>query len=188
MEANDSYSFPLYHRIGQVARPVIAPRYWIVIVLIAAILLYTPFLFSGFFQDDYGFRLNFSPEAYEKLNVPEEVILNSPVNLYGFSSGGSTRFAFQLDLRPDKDQLLPALILTDVGLGLQPVAGHAPADAHSQPVVVLPADPSGLPVVPKHIRQRRRSWDQHPAARSRRCVHRPGGLDQQPARRDCHGL
>ena len=97
MEAKDSYSFPLYHRIGQVARPVIASRYWIVIVLIAAILLYTPFLFSGFFQDDYGFRLNFSPEAYEKLNVPEEVILNSPVNLYGFSSGGSTRFAFQLD-------------------------------------------------------------------------------------------
>jgi hypothetical protein len=97
MEAKDSYSFLLYHRIVQVARPVIASRYWIVIVLMAAILLYTPFLFSGFFQDDYGFRLNFSPEAYEKLNVPKEVILNSPVNLYGFSSGGSTRFAFQLD-------------------------------------------------------------------------------------------
>jgi len=97
MEAKDPYSFPLYHRIGRVVRPVIASRYWIIIVLIAAILLYTPFIFSGFFQDDYGFRLNFSPEAYEKLNVPKEVILNSPVNLYGFSSGGSTRFAFQLD-------------------------------------------------------------------------------------------
>ena len=57
MEAEDAYAFPLYHRIGQLARPIIASRYWIVIVLIASVLLYAPFLSSGFFQDDYGFRL-----------------------------------------------------------------------------------------------------------------------------------
>jgi hypothetical protein len=101
MDSVDSYSFPLYHRIGQVARPIMASRYWIVIVLIVAILLYTPFLFAGFFQDDYGFRLEFSPEAFERLNVPEdvpqEVFQNGPLNLYGFSSGGSTRFSLTQD-------------------------------------------------------------------------------------------
>jgi hypothetical protein len=100
MEAKDSYSFPLYHRIGQVARPIIASRYWIVIVLIVAILLYAPFLFSGFFQDDYGFRLQFSPDVYEKHNIPEEVMRvmrNSPLNLYGFSWDSSARFSFEQD-------------------------------------------------------------------------------------------
>jgi hypothetical protein len=97
MEAKDSYSFPLYHRIGQVARPVIAPRYWIVIVLIAAILLYTPFLFSGFFQDDYGLRLNFSADIYDRYNIPAEVMQNSPLNLYGFSWGSSARFRIGQD-------------------------------------------------------------------------------------------
>ena len=95
MEAKGSYSFPLHHRIGQVARPIIASRYWIVIVLIVAILLYAPFLFSGFFQDDYGFRLQFSPEIYEKGNMPAEVMRNGPLNLYGFSWDSSTRLSFE---------------------------------------------------------------------------------------------
>jgi hypothetical protein len=77
MEAKDSYSFPLYHRIGQVARPIMASRYWIVIVLIVAILLYTPFLFFGFFQDDYGFRVQFSPDVPEEV---KQVLRNGPLN------------------------------------------------------------------------------------------------------------
>ena len=97
MEAEDSYSFPLYHRFGQVARPIITSRYWIVIVLVAAILLYAPFLFSGFFQDDYGLRLQFSPDIYDKYNLPAEVMQNSPLNLYGFSWGSSARFRIGQD-------------------------------------------------------------------------------------------
>jgi hypothetical protein len=97
METKDSYSFPLYHRIGQVARPIITSRYWIVIVLIVAILLYAPFLFSGFFQDDYGFRLQFSPDIYEKYNIPAEVMQNDPLNLYGFSWDSSARFSIEQD-------------------------------------------------------------------------------------------
>jgi len=73
-----------------VARPIIASRYWIIIVLILAILLYTPFLFSGFFQDDYGFRIQFSPAAREKVNMPKEVLQSGPLNLYGFSSDSTT--------------------------------------------------------------------------------------------------
>jgi len=94
MEAKDSYSFPLYHRIGQVARPIIASRYWIVIVLIIAILLYTPFLFSGFFQDDYGFRVQFSPNVSEEV---KKVMRLSPLNLYGFSWDLPTRFSIGQD-------------------------------------------------------------------------------------------
>jgi hypothetical protein len=89
MKTQDTYSFPLYHRVRQVARPIIASRYWIVVVLIIAILLYAPFLFSGFFQDDYGFRVQFS------LGVPEEArkaMRNSPLNLYALSWDSSTRF------------------------------------------------------------------------------------------------
>ena len=97
METKDSYSFPLYHRIGQLARPIITSRYWIVVVLIVAILLYIPFLFSGFFQDDYGFRLNFSPDIYEKYNIPAEVMQNGPLNLYGFSLDSSARFSIGQD-------------------------------------------------------------------------------------------
>lgn len=93
MDAKESYSFPLYHRIGQAVRPIIASRYWIVIVLVAAILLYIPFLSAGFFQDDYGFRLNFSPEAYEKLGATTEIFQNDPLNLYGFSWDTESRFA-----------------------------------------------------------------------------------------------
>ena len=92
------YSFPLYHRIGQVARPIIASRYWIVTVLIAATLLYVPFLFSGFFQDDYGFRLQFSPEVFEKGNVPQDVMRNGPLNLYGFSWDLSARLRIEQNL------------------------------------------------------------------------------------------
>ncbi len=95
MKAKDSYSFSLYHRIGQVARPIIASRYWIGIVLIVAILLYAPFLFSGFFQDDYGFRLQFAPDIYEKYNLPAEVMQNGPLNLYGFSWDSSARFSIE---------------------------------------------------------------------------------------------
>ena len=80
MATKDSYAFPLYHRVGQMVRPVIASRYWILIVLIVAILLYLPFLPSGFFQDDYGFRLNFSPAIYEKYNIPAEVMQNCTVH------------------------------------------------------------------------------------------------------------
>jgi hypothetical protein len=89
MEAQDSYTFPLYHRIAEAAAPVATSRYWIVIVLLVAILLYVPFLFSGFFQDDYGFRIQFSSE------VPEEAsraMRNRPWNLYGLSWDLSTRF------------------------------------------------------------------------------------------------
>jgi hypothetical protein len=98
MGTEDPYAFPFYHRIGQAARPIIASRYWIVIVLIVAILLYAPFLSSGFFQDDYGLRLQFSPDVYEKHNVPEDVMRlmqNSPVNLYGFSWDTAARFRFE---------------------------------------------------------------------------------------------
>ena len=97
METKDSYSFPLYHRIGQAARPIITSRYWIVIVLIVGVLLYVPFLFSGFFQDDYGFRLQFSPDIFEKFNIPAEVMQNNPLNLYGFSWDSSARFRIEQD-------------------------------------------------------------------------------------------
>jgi hypothetical protein len=97
METKDTYAFPLYHRIGQVARPIIASRYWVVIVLIVGILLYIPFLFSGFFQDDYGFRLQFSPDIFEKFNLPAEVMQNNPLNLYGFSWDSSARFRIEQD-------------------------------------------------------------------------------------------
>ena len=97
MKTKDSFAFPLYHRIGQVVRPILASRYWVGMVLIVAILLYIPFLFSGFFQDDYGFRLQFSPEVYKKGNVPAEVMRNSPLNLYGFSWDSSARFRIEQD-------------------------------------------------------------------------------------------
>lgn len=85
-----SYSFQLYHRLGQVVRPITVSRYWIVIVLMAAILLYSPFLFSGYFQDDYGFRVQFSPKVDEEV---KELFRTSIWNLYGFSSvGSSTKF------------------------------------------------------------------------------------------------
>ena len=88
----NSHSFPLFHRIGQAVRAMVASRYWIIIVLILAALLYLPFLFSGFFQDDHGHRLQYSPGAYAKLNVPAEVMRNGPLNLYGFSWNSSKRF------------------------------------------------------------------------------------------------
>lgn len=101
VKTQDSYSFPLYHRLGAALHPIIASRYWIVIVLVLALLLYLPFLFAGFFQDDYGMRLQFSDEAYEKLGVPQgvpkDVILTGPLNLYGFSSGPPEAFALQRD-------------------------------------------------------------------------------------------
>jgi hypothetical protein len=84
MKAKDSYSFPLYHRIGQVARPVITSRYWIAMILIVVTLLYLPILFSGFYNDDYDHRLRFSPGAYEKLHQPAEADQRGPLTLYGF--------------------------------------------------------------------------------------------------------
>ena len=89
MEAKNTYAFPLYHHIGQVARRILAARCWIAIVLIAAVLLYAPFLFSGFFQDDYGFRIQFSSK------VPEEAssaMQTGPLNLYGLTWNASTSF------------------------------------------------------------------------------------------------
>ena len=148
MEAKDSYSFPLYHRIGQAARPIIASRYWIVIVLIVALLLYAPFLFSGFFQDDYGFRLQFSPQIFEKGNMPAEVMRNGPLNLYGFSWDAPARFRLQQDkgfapwwasdqIKTNFFRPLSSLTLA-FDFGLWPDTPLA--DAHSQPIVVLPAD------------------------------------------------
>ena len=91
MNTEYSYSFPLYHRLGQVMRSITASRYWIGIVLVTAILLYSPFLFSGYFQDDYGFRVQFSPKVDEEV---KELLQTSIWNLYGFSSvGSSTKFA-----------------------------------------------------------------------------------------------
>ena len=90
MGAKDAYSFPLYHRIGQVARPVIASRYWIVIVLILALLLYAPFLFSGFFQDDYGFRIQFAQDARERVSQTRPIHRRT-VRLYSrYSSPNSS--------------------------------------------------------------------------------------------------
>jgi hypothetical protein len=97
MEKQESYSFPLYHRVGQALRPIVAGRYWIIIVLVIAILLYLPFLPSGFFQDDYGFRLQFAPEIFEKYGIPAEIMTNGPLNLYGFSWDVSTRLRIQQD-------------------------------------------------------------------------------------------
>lgn len=90
MDAKESYSFPLYHRIGQAARPIIASRYWIIVVLVATLLLYAPFLFSGFFQDDYGFRIQFSQDVREKADIPEGVMQTGPLDLYNFSSDATT--------------------------------------------------------------------------------------------------
>jgi hypothetical protein len=98
MEARQSHAFPLYHRIGRAARPILAWRYWIFIVLGIALLLYLPFLFSGFFQDDYGFRLQFSPDVLKKGNVPAEVMLNGPLDLYGFSRDATVRLGFEKNL------------------------------------------------------------------------------------------
>ena len=93
METKDSYSFPLCHYLGQMARPIIASRCWIVIVLIVVILLYMPILFSGFYQDDYGHRLRFSPEVYEKLHQPDEADQRGPLTLYGFVRDSSRQYA-----------------------------------------------------------------------------------------------
>ena len=91
MNSKDSHVFPLYNRIGQVVRPLIASRFWIIIVLVVAILLYLPFLFSGFFQDDYGFRVKYSPIVVEK-DVPPEILQKDPLNFYGFTSDSSATF------------------------------------------------------------------------------------------------
>jgi hypothetical protein len=93
MRTEESYSFPLYHRIEQKARPIIASRYWIVLVLIVVVLLYLPILFSGFYQDDFDHRLRFSPEAYEKLHQPKEADQRGPLTLYGFVRGSSRQYA-----------------------------------------------------------------------------------------------
>jgi hypothetical protein len=87
MEAKDSYAFPLYRRIGRLARPIVASRYWIVIVLAVAILLYAPFLFSGFFQDDLAFRVQFSSDVPEEAR---EAMRKGPLNLYGLTWDASS--------------------------------------------------------------------------------------------------
>src|SRR5512138_3005102 len=95
MKENNAYAFPLYHRIGQLTHPVVTSRYWILVVLMEAILLYAPFLVSGFFQDDYGFRLQFAPEIFERGGVPADLMRNGPLNLYGFSGDSSARLRVQ---------------------------------------------------------------------------------------------
>ena len=74
MPHSDSYLFPLIHRIGQAAWPIVVSRYWIVLVLIVAVLLYSPYLFSGFYQDDYGFRIQFSQDVRDRVQMPEHVL------------------------------------------------------------------------------------------------------------------
>ncbi|MBN1428023.1 MAG: glycosyltransferase family 39 protein [Anaerolineae bacterium] len=90
MKTKDSYAFPLFHRIGRLVRPIIASRYWIIIVLVVTLLLYVPFLFSSFFQDDYGFRIQFSQDVREKARIPEGVMQTGPLDLYNFSSDATT--------------------------------------------------------------------------------------------------
>ena len=98
METKDSYAFPLYHRIGQTARPIIASRYWIFIVLIVAILLYAPFLFSGFFQDDYGFRLQLLPGNLPKAQPTGRSHAEWPLELIRLFVG----FVSTLSIEQDK--------------------------------------------------------------------------------------
>jgi hypothetical protein len=85
MPEKSDNAFPLYHRIGNAIRPVINSRYWLLIVVGVAILLYLPMLFSGFYADDLGHRLSFSPDAAARLGWPMEL---RPAwwNLYGFST------------------------------------------------------------------------------------------------------
>ena len=167
METKDAYSFPLYHRLGQMARPMITSRFWIVIVLIVATLLYAPFLSSGFFQDDYGFRLQFAPEIYAKYNIPAEVMQNGPLNLYGFSWNASARYDIIKErgfipwwasdqIRTNFFRPLSSLTLAlDFSLWPDtPLLMHV----HS----LLSADPADLPVKSEDIRQRGRGRDQSP--------------------------
>lgn len=90
METKESFSFPLYHRIGEALRPFMVSKYWIEIVIIIAIIVYIPFLSAGFFQDDYGFRIQFSQDIREKVNMPENVFRTGPLDMYNFSSDSAT--------------------------------------------------------------------------------------------------
>jgi hypothetical protein len=90
METKGSFSFPLYQRIGRLIRPIVAWRYWIVAVLLATVLLFIPFLTSGFFQDDFGFRIQFDRQARAKIDMPDNVLHNGLLNLYNFSSDAET--------------------------------------------------------------------------------------------------
>jgi hypothetical protein len=96
MPERSEYAFPLYHRIGKAIQPVIRSKYWLLIVIGLAILLYLPLLFSGFYTDDLGHRLSFSPEAAERLGWLPEM---APAwwNLYGFSTHSEGYFPMLLD-------------------------------------------------------------------------------------------
>jgi hypothetical protein len=96
MSESSENAFPLYHRIGNAIRPVINSKYWLLIVIGIAILLYLPLLFSGFYQDDLGHRFSLSPEAAEKLGFPLEM---APAwwNLYGFSTHSEGHFEMLKD-------------------------------------------------------------------------------------------
>jgi len=90
---NNTVLFPLCHRIGQMVGPILASRYWIIMILIAVVLLYLPILFSGFYQDDYDHRLRFSPEVYAKLHQPDEADQRGPLTLYGFVRDSSRQYS-----------------------------------------------------------------------------------------------
>jgi hypothetical protein len=85
------YAFPLYHRVGKAVQPAITSKYWLLIVIGIAILLYLPLLFSGFYADDLGHRMAFSPDAAARLGWTQGM---KPAwwNLYGFSTHAESYF------------------------------------------------------------------------------------------------
>jgi hypothetical protein len=97
VETGDSNSSTRYRGVGQIARRLVDSRYWILAVVVVALLLYLPLLFSGFLQDDYGHRVNYSPHAGAKAGLQGVVMRNGPLNLYGFSWDSPARLALQRD-------------------------------------------------------------------------------------------
>jgi hypothetical protein len=96
MSEENGVAFPLYHRIGSALRSLINSPYWLWIVLGVTVLLYIPLLFSGFYADDLGHRLSFSPDAAARLGWPAAM---APAwwNLYGFSTHAEGYFGMLLD-------------------------------------------------------------------------------------------
>ena len=124
MKPPPAYSFPLWHRIGHAARALMASRDWIVVVLILAVVLYLPFLFSGFFQDDHGHRLEFSPDAYEEAEPaggghaewPPEPLRLLVGLVEAIRAAAGEGLCPVVGLRVDQDQLPPAPLFADARL------------------------------------------------------------------------